>query len=81
MIPGVRSRPFQLMSAAGSWQSPVAAPRSGRPGKNERPPIITGFTPFAIMSPSSDQLAHPDKAGRCRAHLVHLPLLVRSSST
>ena len=41
-----RSRPIQLMSAAGSCMPPVVAPRGERPGKNEQPRPITGFTPI-----------------------------------
>jgi hypothetical protein len=64
-----RPRPIQLMPAAGSRKTPVAAPRTGRPGKNEQPPTIAGFTPYAITSP--DHSAHPDKAGRRSApHII-----------
>jgi len=41
-----RSRPNHLMPAAGSRHPPVVAPRSERPGKNEQPRPIAGFTPI-----------------------------------
>ena len=52
MATEVRARPNQLMSAAGSRQPPVVALRGGRPGKNEQPRTVAGFTPSAIMSPA-----------------------------
>ena len=64
---GACPRPLQLMSAAGSRDAPVVAPRGGRPGKNEQPRTNAGFTPSAIMSPGRPRPAHPDKAGRRRA--------------
>jgi hypothetical protein len=68
----VRALPIvQLMLAVCSRQSPVAtAVPGGRPGKNERPHPSPG-TPHR---PSRDRTrtgsAHPDKAGRRRAHLA-----------
>ena len=62
-----RLRPFQLMFAAGSLKSPVVALRSERPGKNERPPIITGFTPSAIMSPGLNSPCTQIRLGDVRA--------------
>jgi hypothetical protein len=41
----VRSRPNQLMFAAGSRHSPVVAPAGGRPGKNEQPRTVVGVHP------------------------------------
>jgi hypothetical protein len=64
MVTGARSRPNQLMFAAGSRHSPVAPTHRGRPEKNEQPRTIAGFTPSAIMSPGSAKPVHPDKAGR-----------------
>jgi hypothetical protein len=66
----VRALPMvQLMLAVCSRQTPVAtAAPGGRPGKNERPHPSPG-TPHR---PSRDRTphgsAHPDKAGRRRAH-------------
>ena len=51
MSTGARSRPDHLMFAAGSRHPPVAPTGRGRPGKNEQPRTIAGFTPSAIMSP------------------------------
>jgi len=64
---GTRPRPIQLMPAAGSRNPPVVAARGGRPGKNEQPQSIAGFTPYAITSPGRHRPEHPDKAGRRRA--------------
>jgi hypothetical protein len=65
---GARFRPDQLMFAASSRHPPVAPLCRRRPGKNERPRTIAGFTPSAIMSPGSSRPVHPDKAGRRRAY-------------
>lgn len=47
-----RPRPDQLMFAARSRQAPVVVTTGGgRPGKNEQPRTMPGFTPSAIMSP------------------------------
>ena len=51
MTPGACARPLQLMFAARSCVTPVAAVRGGRPGQNEQPRTPMGFTPPAIMSP------------------------------
>jgi hypothetical protein len=65
---GARSRPIQLMSAAGSRHPPVVALRGEHPGKNEQPRPIAGVHPHppsrrrALASP-----VHPHKAGRHRA--------------
>ena len=66
MVIDARSRLDQLMFGADSRQLPVAPTCRGRPGKNERPRTIAGFTPSAIMSPGSLPV-HPDKAGRRHA--------------
>jgi len=73
MVAGARSRPDQLMFAAGSRQPPVVALPSGRPEKNEQPRTIAGFTPSAIMSPGYQKPVHPDKAGRRRASSCRSP--------
>jgi len=62
-----RLRPLQLMFAAGSLKAPVVALRGERPGKNERPPIITGFTPSAIMSPGLNSPCTQIRLGDVRA--------------
>ena len=54
-----RSRPDQLMFAAGSADSLVAAAYGGRPGKNERPQHTTGFAPI------DHHVAGPSRSGSC----------------
>ncbi len=59
MWTAARPRPDQLMFAAGSPDSLVAAACGGRPGKNERPRRTTGFAPI------DHHVAEPSLKGSC----------------
>jgi hypothetical protein len=61
-----RFRPIQIDACGWLPRLPCRRPWDGRPGKNEQPHCIAGFTPYAIMSPGPLP-EHPDKAGRRRA--------------
>src|SRR6266508_3278686 len=75
MTTRARLRPIQLMSAAGSRQSPVVAPRGERPGKNERPRTIGGFAPIGhhvagLFDSSCTQIRLGDAAHKLRVRTI-----------
>ena len=67
MPSGACARPLQLMFAARSRVTPVAAVPGGRPGQNEQPRTPNGVHPTSHHVAGSHQPADPDKAGRPRA--------------
>lgn len=67
MVTGARSRPDQLMFAAGSRASLSSLFRAVVLQRMSSRVLLPGSPPSAIMSPGRQKPVHPDKAGRRRA--------------